>query len=253
VKTEAARFEYRALSARAYGPVALVADYGVPRVGELDAYLVLATGFELELEEAQLRAAGEDAPSGHRSLGTLLLSFDPVDLSPPVLFQPRVENSRYSVHRSLDEGHIEPARDQLVPAFHEESLRPAVGREDHDAGSVAVDAMDYRRPAFRVFSSDLLGGDIEEAARARPFGRNDGEADRLVESEYRIVLVDEAGRGLARRSRWRPRARLRGRGACRKAFALLPIGPRRAGPRRVAFGARMARSSGRDARYALFL
>jgi len=215
--------------------------------------LVLATGFELELEKAQVRAAGEDPPASHRALGSLLLGFDLIDFPRPVLFQPRVENSRHPVHRTFDEGHIEPTRDQLVPAFHEDSLRPAVGREDHDAGSVAVDAMDYRRPAFRVLPSDVLGGDIEKAARARPFGRYDGKADRLVEGEYLIVLVDEAGRGLARRSRWRPRARLRGRGACRKAFALLPIGPRRAGPRRVAFGARMARSSGRDARCALFL
>jgi hypothetical protein len=171
--------------------VARIADDRMPGRGELDPDLMLAPRVEAELEEAIGPALGLDPPIGDGALRRPIAGPGLAHEAPLVLDEPRVQYALGSPHRAFDQRDVEALGDELVPARHEQALRPGVPREDDDARGVPVDAMDHGGAALGVAAPDLLGGDVEEALRARAVGRDDGEPRRLVVGQDGLVLVDE--------------------------------------------------------------
>jgi hypothetical protein len=184
--------------------IARVAQDWVSRVGQLHAYLMLPARFEGELEETEALAPPKDPPPSDRSLRAPLILRGRVDRAGLVLPEERIEDSAIRRQLALDEGHVEPLLDDIVPGAHELALHRAVLGEDDDARGIPVDPMHDRGPAFRIMPPHLFRRDVQEAAGARALRRDHRQSLGLVEGEDALALENELGPARARCSVLRP-------------------------------------------------
>ena len=177
-----------ALGGIGHGTVGLVADDGVAHVGEVDADLMTAAGFELQFNERRVVAAFEHLEMGD-GLAGVVIGRDAADTEGKLLVHMAAQGAGIAFHDAFDYGEVGFV--ELVPVLLEHAFHGLGLGKDYEAGGVSVEAVDDPDAVAGVGGTDVVGERGVGGAAIAGIERDGEPACALVEHDDGLVLVHD--------------------------------------------------------------